>query len=483
MRDSGHMKGACVISYENQPISDRPSDSDFTQTVYRDVVRLALASYSQANYRDIPWASRFILWRHDCDFSLNRALAIGKIEFEEGLRSTFFLNPHCEFYNLFEATQFYIVKELIRLGHDIGLHFDATFYSIDTENELHKLIQREADCLEQLFGIRPAAFSFHNPTAFLLSCEADSYGGLLNCYSRRFKTEVSYCSDSNGYWRFRRLKDVLEQSADACLQVLTHPGWWQDKPMPPRNRIFRSAYGRAEATMRLYDEVLQGAGRKNLNGAGDCLRFLAPISQELFELLDYLWNRGKFQTLYVELWRLHERQINNLCKAVFCKEWTVAARDVNAFFESPDLVIDGWQLFVGVFDKSWQEATGIDEATHKEWVRLRNQLVYGRSVAPRELLEAGCLYMCRALESLAALGMSQPIMYDGLAQLAAIGIPTYKTADGKQTDRLEEIAGDIAGSQSERWESLKSAMSKVGADETARGTMAQRVLPRTDSGR
>ena len=119
------------------------------------------------------------------------------------------------------------------------------------------------------FGLRPAAFSFHNPTEFLLLWERDTYGGLINCYSRTFKTTIPYCSDSNGYWRFRRLRDALESAQDPRLQVLTHPGWWQEVPLHPRERIFRSVYGRALDIMNLYDVVLHAEVIGKLNGVVD----------------------------------------------------------------------------------------------------------------------------------------------------------------------------------------------------------------------
>ncbi|KDC30925.1 hypothetical protein L505_0136 [Bordetella bronchiseptica F4563] len=90
------------------------------------------------------------------------------------------------------------------------------------------------------------------------------YAGLLNTYSEFFRDQVGYCSDSNGYWRHRRLADVLEQAADHSLQVLTHPGWWVDEAMSPRDRIARCAEGRAAATMRKYDEDLACFGRDNI---------------------------------------------------------------------------------------------------------------------------------------------------------------------------------------------------------------------------
>jgi hypothetical protein len=345
-------------------------------------------------------------------------------------------------------------------------------------------VSSEADLLARFVGVRPTVFSFHNPSAFHLTCEAEYYGDLVNCYSKRFKTEVSYCSDSNGYWRFRRLFDVLNEAKDPCLQVLTHPGWWQKKPMPPRQRIFHSVYGRAITTMRIYDQDITDGGRENLTGKSQAMRFLNPINPKLFELCDYLWNTEQFQTLFVELWLLHERQINKLCKAVLRKEWKVAASEVNAFFENSDLAIDGWRLFVGVFEKSWQEATGIDEETLRGWVRMRNQLVHGRSTVRRDMMETGCLHLCKALESLAAWGRLQPIGYDGLTHLGVIGIPTYKTADGRLTDRLEEVAGDISGFPTKRWERFKSTLVKVGAGETGlHRAITQSVSLKMDSDR
>jgi hypothetical protein len=66
--------------------------------------------------------------RHDVDFSVHRSYALAKIEAEEGVHSTYFLWPHCKYYNLFEEEIVEIVDKIIELGHDIGLHFDYDFY-------------------------------------------------------------------------------------------------------------------------------------------------------------------------------------------------------------------------------------------------------------------------------------------------------------------------------------------------------------------
>lgn len=447
-----------MIRIENQPINRQATDQDFTTDAYRHLIKLALSSYQSTDYRSIPWGQRFVLWRHDCDYSLNRSLDLAKLEAAEGLRSTFFVNPHCEFYNLLESSQLSLVKEMIGLGHDIGLHFDAAFYKTSSESSLHEQVLHEADLLEQFLGIRPAAFSFHNPSTFHLTCEADAYGGVVSCYSKRFKTDVPYCSDSNGYWRFRRLFDVLREASDPCLQVLTHPGWWQERPMPPRQRISRSVYGRAIAAMNLYDKTLADSGRENLAGKSQDIQFLRTTNPRLFDLCDFLWSSEQHQALFLELWRLHETQINRLCKALLCKEWGIAARDVNIFFDNDSLTVDGWRLFNGLFGHCWQSASGQSEVTHQSWVLVRNQLVLGRCKAEPAQLESGCVYLCTIIQATAAWGLRQASPYDGLDHLSSIDLPTCKLADGGSSERLEEMTCDSAPVPIRRWEEFKTSI-------------------------
>jgi len=448
-----------MISINNKTHNDDADDQDFTIDAYRQLISLVQTSYQVTDYRSIPWGQRFLLWRHDCDISLHRAVALAKIESEMGLRSTFFVNLHCEFYNLFELSQLMLVKEIVQLGHDIGLHFDADLYDITSEVELHKQVSYEADLIGRYVGVcRPSAFSFHNPSTFHLTCEEDSYGGLVNCYSKRFKSEVSYCSDSNGYWRFRRLFDVLDEAKDPCIQVLTHPGWWQDKPMPPRQRIFRSAYGRATAAMRIYDQSLADYGRINHTGKEQAIRFLELVNPELFELCDFLWNSEQYKTLYMELWRLHEGQINRLCKAMLFKEWGVPVQEINTFFEHEGISYDGWQLFKEVFGDSWKSASGQSDATHQTWLILRNQLIHGRSSVEPIQIEIGCVYLCNVIQSISVWGLTQVIAYDGLAEFDLIEHAKYKSIIDSLSEQSQGIEGDTLKPSGKRWEVLKKNM-------------------------
>jgi len=455
-RSRGRKEEKHMISVDNQPPNAAPQDEDFTIEAYHGLVRLCLSSYTPASYDRIPWGQRFVLWRHDCDYSLNRALAVGRAEHDEGLNSTFFVNPHSEFYNLLERSQLEIVKSLLGLGHEVGLHFDAAFHATRSEDELHDQIAREARLLEELLGKRPAVFSFHNPTAFHLGCEAETYGGLVNCYSRRFKTEVPYCSDSNGYWRFRRLSEVLSEASDSCLQVLTHPGWWQSRAMPPRQRVFRCAFGRARATMLFYDQAIEDCSRENFAGTAASISFLRSVDREIFEALDYLWNMRRFATLFLELSRLHETQLRRICKAILIGEWRIPVAQVCGFLDQAIAGFDGLSLFKCICGRSWLPAGEAHDAAHRRSLMVRDRLAQGAPEAADETLEADCVELCGRIESLAVWGRGEPIGLDGLSQ-------EESASDAADTRQGPHDAGDpekqgsceICEAYRNRWEALQ----------------------------
>ena len=79
------------------------------------------------------------------------------------MRSTYFINLHCEFYNPLEKEQAKLVEQVLGLEHALGLHFDAGFHGINSVAELEEQIAFEASMLERYFGEKPVAFSFHNP--------------------------------------------------------------------------------------------------------------------------------------------------------------------------------------------------------------------------------------------------------------------------------------------------------------------------------
>jgi hypothetical protein len=452
-----NQNGSPMITNEGH---GNPIGLDFTMETYGWIAQLA-TGFVPASFGKIPWGQNFILFRHDVDVSLNRALSLAKVDAELGLQSTFFIDPLNQFYSVFEPNQRKILFEIIDLGHDLGLHFDSSRHSIETDDDLEQALKFESRVLAKA-AAEPVAFSFHNPSRTELRLNQDSYAGLANAYSEKLFTQVRYTSDSNGYWRHTPIADVLSESIGRVpVQVLTHPEWWLDKKMSPRSRIHRAVYGRARNVVTSYDSLLADHGRLNKTGMPPSLESLALLNGAKFQALDILWNMGRLETLFVELWRLHESQINKMCKAQFRKVWGVSAQDVNAFFASDGVRVDGWKLFELVFEGSWLNATGSSETEHRKWVQVRNQLIHARgSIRPSEL-DAGVSYLSDIIAKLADWGLDSEINYDGVAPLGSIGLPTYKSAEGSLVEELDLAIDSMAEAQgtiSKRWRSLKAGV-------------------------
>lgn len=254
------------MNSEAQKKTEPTPYDEFSITNYISLLESTATKYRFSNFVDIPWGDLFILWRHDIDFSINRALRLAKIEESFGVKATYLINPHSNFYNVHETSQRDLLLEILAAGHKFGVHLDCDFHGIPRDtSELERQLASDAELLRRLTGFEVESFSFHNPDERILKFGEEAYAGLANCYSNRLMTETDYCSDSNGIWRFESLSQILLKGLERPIQVLTHPGWWQDKWMSPRDRVLRCVEGRMRANISEYDALLHAAGRPNIS--------------------------------------------------------------------------------------------------------------------------------------------------------------------------------------------------------------------------
>jgi hypothetical protein len=234
----------------------------FTEAGYRELLRIARGRYRFGSFRDYRSApAGTALWRHDLDFSVHRALALARIEAQEGVRSTHFVLLHSAFYNALEAEVAERIREIGSLGHDLGVHFDPRFYE---GRDLDAALARERDLLETVFETEVSAFSLHNPEIAGWTDDRDEIAGIVNAYGPYISAHYGYASDSNGYWRFTPLDEVLQSGSYERLHVLTHPEWWVPEPMSPRDRVSRAIDGRAQRQHARYDDVMNAMRRENV---------------------------------------------------------------------------------------------------------------------------------------------------------------------------------------------------------------------------
>jgi hypothetical protein len=237
---------------------------DFTLCNYRKLLILASNKYTFHFFNE-DYVKRSIILRHDLEFSVPIALEMAQIEADLGIKATYFIQLHSEFYNALEKATIKSILEIRKLGHQIGLHFDSHFWDIENEKQLEGKVSFDKEMLEGYIDSKLKAFSFHNNTEFTLSCRKEKYAGLLNVYSNYFRKHYAYNADSLGYWRFERLEDRLREGKEDAIHILIHDGMWQKKVLPPRRRIYKVIDENAERLKIIYDSYLEKVGQKNID--------------------------------------------------------------------------------------------------------------------------------------------------------------------------------------------------------------------------
>ena len=230
-----------------------------------------LLNIAKENFKFIKFEENFdvnekvILWRHDVDFSPQKALVMAEQEFELGIKAYYFFQVNSLYYNVLEKETSKIIKEIFLMGHYIGFHFDV---DVDTFNEMKFFddkIKFEIGILENIINSKINVFSLHNPTTIKnIKFDDSRHFGLINASSPKLLKCFKYCSDSNGFWRFDSLESLLTDHNIKKLYVLTHPIWWQEKEVKPRKKIVNLMTERSTYLINKYDHLLKINNRKNI---------------------------------------------------------------------------------------------------------------------------------------------------------------------------------------------------------------------------
>ena len=197
----------------------------FSPDSYRTLItRLLENGYRVRSFEEADPRKSDLILRHDVDMSLSAAVTIGRIERELSVSAAFFILIRSEMYNPFAPESVADLKQLLDLGHEIGLHFDASLYPDDVL-KLEAGVAEECRILETLCGRDIRIVSFHRPSPRLLGLKRN-FAGRIHTYQPQFFDEIEYCSDSNGQWSHGSPFERDSVKEGKALQLLTHPIWW-----------------------------------------------------------------------------------------------------------------------------------------------------------------------------------------------------------------------------------------------------------------
>lgn len=220
------------------------SPADFTISGYLALIQnLVEHGYRIASFKDLAPTGHQLILRHDLDMSIDAAISVAETEHYLGVSATYFVLLRSEMYNPFSQRGRSALLRIAALGHEIGLHLDASLYE-DSVEALNAAAQSECSALEAIINQPVGVISFHRPAPSLRGLDR-KIAGRRHTYEPAFFSDIGYCSDSRGGWHHGHPLDHEAVTGGKSLQLLTHPIWWVAAPDETvRQKLDRFALGR-----------------------------------------------------------------------------------------------------------------------------------------------------------------------------------------------------------------------------------------------
>lgn len=226
--------------------------TEFRPDEYRALLSALMAlGYKSTRLDEIECDRPDMFLRHDIDLCPLRALEIARQEAELGLTATYYFLVSTDLYSIAANSVRVILAQIISLGHEIGLHFDAAQYSRQ-DGKLDSHAERECNILAECSGRSVKSISFHRPAPEYLN-RTGTIAGRRHCYEPSFFSEIAYISDSNGGWHHGHPLNHPAIGAGTAIQLLTHPIWWTNGQPISTVATMRTLH--TELRGRLHDEL------------------------------------------------------------------------------------------------------------------------------------------------------------------------------------------------------------------------------------
>ena len=225
----------------------------FSYEEYGKIIMLIKESGKQATFREALTRDSYIIMRHDVEFSVERAYDLACFEAENEFQSIFFFQVSNNAYNLLSKKNIDMLEKIREMGHEVGLHFHLN--GLEQIDEIKSAIQNEVKIMNSKLSFSVDSFSFHRPTALVLSSNI-KIPGLINAYQNEFfsyvtdmekeKPDVKYLSDARHQWNYGLVPDKETLFQNKKVQILVHPFTWT-----------RAGYNNVDNFRTLYAEKCQ----------------------------------------------------------------------------------------------------------------------------------------------------------------------------------------------------------------------------------
>jgi hypothetical protein len=213
---------------------------DFTYSSYRALLgHIRGCGHTICPLRDVPDSGRYVILRHDIDYSVTKAQEMAEVEHDLGVRATVFLMLASPYYNLLDVENLRAARRIAALGHEIGFHYDTDVVEgLDQEARGLEIV-RQAEFLAETLGVSISSVAQHNPSVTTMRVHIP---GFVDAYDDRYFKQIAYLSDSRRLFGAPDVYRFFEEHERA--QLLIHPLWWHDE-----SRSRREAFAAVRASV------------------------------------------------------------------------------------------------------------------------------------------------------------------------------------------------------------------------------------------
>jgi len=217
--------------------------SDFSYGYFKRILQAIKSNFELRLLSEAPRILNTIgqpklILRHDVDVSIKRALRMAEIESESGICSTYMVMINSPLYCVEDKPSGGILRELINMSHEVGLHFNLDDAERNSNCEISTVeakIHSACKQLENITGLSVLSISFHRAIEMKFLRGRSVVCGRVNAYSQELI--AWYLSDSKGCWREGEPLPKLLRPDKPLLQLLIHPIWWGEEHMLPEDRL------------------------------------------------------------------------------------------------------------------------------------------------------------------------------------------------------------------------------------------------------
>lgn len=195
----------------------------FTHQEYRDLLGHLTRdlAYTLCAFDSVPDDGPYVILRHDVDFSLELALDMATLDRECGVRSTFFVLLTAPYYDPLAPGNVERMKAMMKLGHEIGLHYDASLMEGMSPPAMRDELDRLADVLSSAIDRPIESVAQHKPASSKIRPQCPNF---RDAYGSEYFEKIAYVSDSRMHFRVRDLRAFFKENPKS--QMLIHPVWW-----------------------------------------------------------------------------------------------------------------------------------------------------------------------------------------------------------------------------------------------------------------